>query len=70
MRAQYFTYRHIRIFILGVPEGWQVALFDLQRREWIGLGCSSHGTLKEARLHASEKVAEIVGKRLIKIKWH
>jgi hypothetical protein len=24
-----------RIFILGTPEGWQVSVYDLQKREWV-----------------------------------
>ena len=70
MRALYSTLKHIRIFILGVPEGWQVGLYDLQTQEWIDRRCSSHSSLREAKAHALERAAEVLGKHLINTKWH
>ena len=35
MRAFYSTQKHLRAFILGTPEGWQVSIYDLQKHEWI-----------------------------------
>ena len=70
MKALYSTHKHIRLFIFGVPEGWQVALYDLQKREWIDRVCSSHESLREAKAHALEKAAEVLGKHLLKVQWH
>jgi hypothetical protein len=50
MKALYSTHKHIRVFVFGVPEGWQVALFDLQKQEWIDRGCSSNDSLKKQKL--------------------
>ena len=49
MKALYTTHKYIRVFVLGVPERWLVALYDLQRQEWIDRGCSSHDNLKDAK---------------------
>jgi len=70
MKAIYSTHNGIRLFVFGVPEGWNVALYDLHKREWIDRGCSSHDTLKEARANAVESAAAILGHRLVKVEWH
>jgi hypothetical protein len=54
----------------SLPEGWQVALYDLHKREWIDRGCSSYDTLREARPHAVESAAAIFGKSLAKVELH
>lgn len=70
MRAIYSTHKQIRLFILGVPEGWQVAVFDLQKQEWTDRACSSYGTLMQAKRNALERAAAIFGKHLLHVQWH
>ena len=70
MKAIYSTHNGIRLFVFGVPEGWNVALYDLHKREWIDRGCSSHDTLKEAKTNAVEREAAIFGRPLAKVEWH
>lgn len=70
MKALYSTHKHIRLFIFGVPEGWQVALYDLQKQEWIDRGCSSYDSLREAKARALDRAAEVFGKRLLNVQWH
>jgi hypothetical protein len=70
MKAIYSTHKYIRVFVFGVPEGWQVALYDLQRQEWIDRSCSSHDNLKEAKADALNKAAAVLGKPLLNIEWH
>ena len=70
MKALYSTHKYIRVFVFGVPEGWQVALYDLQRQQWIDRGCSSHDNLKDAKAHALDRAAAVLGKPLVNIQWH
>ena len=70
MRAIYSTQKDIRVFVFGVPEGWQVAAYDLVKHEWIAGANALHDTLKEAKADALAKMAEMLGKRLVKIEWH
>ena len=70
MKAIYSTHKGIRLFVFGVPESWQVALYDLHKREWIDRGCSSHDTLREAKANAVESAAAIFGKPVAKVEWH
>jgi outer membrane protein TolC len=70
MKALYSTHKHIRVFVFGVPEGWQVALFDLQKQEWIDRGCSSNDSLKEAKADALQRAATMIGKHLLNVQWH
>jgi hypothetical protein len=61
MKALYSTHKHIRVFVFGVPESWQVALYDIQR---------SHDNLKEAKADALDRAAAVLGKPLSNIQWH
>ena len=70
MRAIYSTHKDIRVFNFGVPEGWQVAAYDLVKHEWIARADALHDTLKQAKADALAKVAEMFGKHLVKIEWH
>lgn len=70
MRAFYITYKHVRVFVLGVPEGWQVVLYDLQKERWLSTGCSIYGTLSEAKADAREKATAVLGRKLPELKWH
>jgi len=70
MKAIYSTHKDIRVFVFGVPEGWQVAAYNLLKHEWIAGANALHDTLKEAKADALAKVAEILGKPLVKIEWH
>jgi hypothetical protein len=47
MRASYATHEHIRLFVLGVPDGWLAAPYDLEKRQWINKGDLMYGTLKK-----------------------
>jgi hypothetical protein len=69
MRAFYATHKQIRVFILGTPEGWHVAVFDLQRRRWAHLEDGTQPTLKEAKIHAQENAERIAGSRVPELKW-
>jgi hypothetical protein len=70
MKALYTTHKYIRIFVLGVPESWLVALYDLQRQEWLDRGCSSHDNLKDAKADALDRAAAVLGKPLLNVRWH
>ena len=70
MKAIYSTHKGIRLFVFGVPEGWQVALYDLHNREWIDRGCSSHDTVRDAKANAVASAAAILGKPVAKVEWH
>jgi hypothetical protein len=70
MRAFYATHKHLRLFVLGVPESWHVAFYDLQAKEWLDVGGSIDGTLKDAKADALAKAAGLVGRKLPELKWH
>ena len=70
MKALYSTHEHVRLFVFGVPEGWQVAVYDLSKQEWTDRGCSSYASLKEAKAHALDRAAEVLGKHLVNVHWH
>ena len=70
MRAFYSTEKNIRAFILGSPEGWQVAFYDLQKRRWTDMSDGFHGTLKEAKTAAHQRTEALLGKKLASMKWH
>ena len=70
MRSFYATHEQIRIFVLGVPESWHVALYDLQLKKWLDAGGSIDGTLKDAKADALAKAAAVIGRRLPELKWH
>jgi hypothetical protein len=70
MRSFYSTNKHIRPFIFGVPEGWQAAIYDLQKREWIDKGSWIHSTLREAKTDLHQKAAALLGTDLGDLDWH
>ena len=70
MKAIYSTNKDIRVFVFGVPEGWQVAAYSLVKHEWIAGANALHETLKQAKADALAKVAEMLRKPLVKIEWH
>jgi hypothetical protein len=69
MRALYATQKHIRVFVLGVPEGWHMGVYDLQREQW-QINGHLHDTLAEAKAAAEEQVVALIGKKLPRLKWH
>jgi hypothetical protein len=69
MRAFYATHRHIRVFVFGVPEGWHVGVYDLERKEWQMSG-HLHDALKEAKTAAEDQMVALVGKKASAVKWH
>ncbi len=68
MRAFYITHKHIRAFVLGVPEGWLVAMYDLHKHEWLDKGGCD--TLKEAKNNAVQRTAALLGTQVVNIRWH
>ena len=70
MRAFYATQDHIRVFILGFPEGWCVGVFDLQRKQWTQMNGFVFDTLKAAKTAAEEHAVSLTGKMSRRIKWH
>jgi hypothetical protein len=70
MRAFYSTQKHLRAFILGTPEGWQVSIYDLQKHEWIEKSGKIEETLKTAKATAQEEVSLLLGKSAPEMKWH
>ena len=57
-------------FHFRVPEGWQAAIYNLEKREWIDKGGWMHGTLKEAKTALQEKAAALLGTKLPDLHWH
>ncbi len=70
MRAFYSTQKHVRAFILGTPECWQVSIYDLQKQEWIEKNGWRADTLRQAKTAAHEKVASLLGGKAFEMKWH
>ena len=70
MRAFYSTQKHIRVFILGTPEGWQVSIYDLQKNEWAEKDGRIEAMLKTAKATAQEKTSMLLGKTAPELKWH
>jgi len=70
MRAYYSTHKHIRLFVLGTPDGWHVLLYDVPKRRWMDLHDSLQSTLKEAKADAQNKAASMFGGRTPELKWH
>ena len=70
MRAFYCTQKHLRAFILGTPEGWQVSVYDLQKHEWVEKDGRIEASLKTAKAAAHETVSSLLGKPAPEMKWH
>lgn len=70
MRAYYSTYKHIRLFVFGTPEGWHVGVYDIEQRKWTDLDGSIQCTLKEAKSDAQNKAASRFGVKTPEVKWH
>ena len=69
MRAFYCTQKGVRFFVLGTPEGWHVLTLDLKTGAWVN-GDGPHDTLKDAKIAAEAKAAEVFGKKPVEMKWH
>ena len=71
MRSYYATHKHLRLFVLGVPEGWQVALYDLEKAQWIDKDGCMRGTLREAKTDLLTKAALLLDQKLPDdLHWH
>ena len=70
MRSYYSTHKSIRLFVLGVPEGWQVALYDIDKQQWIDNAAWVQDTLRGAKAFAQERAAVVSGEKLPQCKWH
>ena len=62
MRAFYATHKTVRVFVLGTPDGWHVALYDLTRKEWRHVEEKPHPTLQEAKTCALAHAELLVGR--------
>jgi hypothetical protein len=54
----------------GCPEGWQAALYDLGKRQWIDKDGWMHGTLREAKTDLQAKAAALLNKKIPDLDWH
>jgi hypothetical protein len=70
MRAFYSTQRHLRAFILGTPEGWQVSIYDLLKHEWVEKGGQMEGSIRTAKATAEGKTSFLLGEAAPELKWH
>jgi len=70
MRSFYSTHKHVRLFVFGVPEGWQTAIYDLEKHKWMDQGRWLHETLREAKVDVKERAATLLGKKLPENGWH
>ena len=70
MRAFYFTHKHIRAFVFGVPEGWHTGVYDLQKKKWTQMNGFLHGTLRDAKAAAEKQIVELIGTKLNGVTWH
>ena len=68
MRAYYSTHKHVRLFVLGTPEGWHVGVYNLQNQKWI-FDVAVQQTLKDAKVSAQQKAASLAGSRVPDLKW-
>ena len=70
MRGYYATQDHIRVFVFGVPDGWQVGSYDLQNKQWIPMNGFVFDTLKGAKTAAENHALSLTGKKIGALKWH
>ena len=70
MRAFYSTQKHLRTFILGTPEGWQITIYDLRKHEWLQRDGLKEDTLKQAKATAQQQTASLFGGQTLEMKWH
>ena len=70
MRAYYATHKHVRVFVFGVPEGWLVSVYDVQKRRWLDWSDCVIDTLREAKIKAQTKASELTGTKAPELKWH
>jgi len=70
MRAFYAIHKHVRVFVFGVPEGWLVCAYDVQKRQWVEKCDRLAATLKEAKVDAHAILSELTGKAAPELKWH
>ena len=59
----------MRIFVLGTPEGWHVALYDLTRKQWTRVEDRPQPTLQDAKTRALAHAALLLGSVPPKMKW-
>lgn len=66
----YVDYKHIRLFALCVPEGWQAALYNLSTHNWIDKGGSFvFVSPDEAKADATQKAEMILHEELSDLDW-
>jgi hypothetical protein len=69
MESFHATHQPIRVFALGVPEGWQAAVYDLANHKWLDVGGWIHGTVDEAKIDARQKAEAFLGKPIPHLDW-
>jgi hypothetical protein len=74
MESFHATHGHIRLFALGVPEGWQAAIYDLNSHQWVSHqwvqgGGWIHTTVEDAKIDAKQRAEDILGKVLPDLDW-
>ena len=57
-------------FAFGVPEGWLVSVYDLEKKLWVDRCDCVAGTLREAKINAEQKAADVFGKKILEMRWH
>lgn len=65
MRYYYSTHTFIRLFVLGVPEGWQVALYDIDKQQWIDNTAWVEDTLLRFEGHGAGKGSDCHRKAIV-----
>jgi hypothetical protein len=55
---------------LGIPEGWQVSIYDLLKHEWVEKGGQMEGSLRTAKATAEGKTSFLLGEAAPELKWH
>lgn len=69
MRAFYATHKTVRLFVLGTPDGWHVALYDLVEKRWRHIEDKPRPTLQDAKVHALAHAELLLGSLPLKMKW-
>jgi hypothetical protein len=69
MRAYYANHKHVRLFVLGTPEGWHGGMYDLQKQKWT-FDVAVQQNLKDAKGCAEQKAASMLKGRIPELKWY
>jgi hypothetical protein len=70
MRAYYATYRSLRLFVFGRPEGWHTGIYDLKRKAWLPMDGGIYDTRLDAKAAVEAKARGLLGCQSFSIRWH